>query len=139
MDERLTIYHDQINFQKKNSQIKQKKTHLPTPAIPHDRPLLNPPAFPQLLHDLRDARQRLGRRGFRLEELAEFLAFLLVVWRVPGDVCGLALEEVGDENLVLCRVGVGEDVSALESLVEEAEDVIDDEDAGLCVFGAGGV
>jgi hypothetical protein len=36
-------------------------------------------------------------------------------------------------------VGVSEDVGALERLVEEAEDVVDDEDALLCVFGAGGV
>ena len=36
-------------------------------------------------------------------------------------------------------VGVGEDVSALESLIEEAEDVVDDEDALLCVLGAGNV
>jgi hypothetical protein len=36
-------------------------------------------------------------------------------------------------------VGVGENVGALERLVEEAEDVIDDEDALLCVFGASGV
>lgn len=34
---------------------------------------------------------------------------------------------------------MGEDVGALQGLVEEAEDVVDDEDALLCVFGAGGI
>jgi hypothetical protein len=60
--------------------------------------------------------------------------------RIPRNVGGLALEEVGHEDLVrVVGVGVSEDVGALERLVEEAEDVVDDEDALLCVFGAGGV
>jgi hypothetical protein len=36
-------------------------------------------------------------------------------------------------------VGVGEDVGALQRLVKETEDVVDDENALLCVFGTGGV
>jgi hypothetical protein len=36
-------------------------------------------------------------------------------------------------------VGVGEDVGALQRLVKEAEDVVDDEDALLCILGAGGI
>jgi hypothetical protein len=36
-------------------------------------------------------------------------------------------------------VGVGEDVGALQRLVKKAENVVNDEDALLCVLGAGGV
>ena len=53
---------------------------------------------------------------------------------------GFAEEEVGHEDLVLVRgVGVREDVGALEGLGREAEDVVDDEDGGGGVGGAGGV
>jgi hypothetical protein len=65
---------------------------------------------------------------------------LVSLRRIPRNVGGLALEEVGHEDLVrVVGVGVGEDVGALERLVEEAEDVVDDEDTLLCVFGAGSV
>jgi hypothetical protein len=43
--------------------------------------------------------------------------------REPGDVGGLALEEVGHEDAVFLLVGGGEDVGALEGLGEETEDV----------------
>ena len=53
---------------------------------------------------------------------------------------GLAKEEIRHEDLVLVGgVGVGEDIGALESLVAESEDIIDDEDGGGGVRGAGGV
>jgi hypothetical protein len=41
--------------------------------------------------------------------------------------------------LVLGVVSVSEDVGALQGLVEKAEDVVDDEDALLCVLGTGSV
>ena len=53
---------------------------------------------------------------------------------------GLAEEEIRHEDLVLVGgVGVGEDVGALERLVAVSEDIIDDEDRGGSVGGAGGV
>lgn len=59
---------------------------------------------------------------------------------------GLAEEEIRHEDLVLVGgVGVGEDVGALDGLVAVAEDVIDDEDGGGgvggagCVYEAGGI
>ena len=53
---------------------------------------------------------------------------------------GFAEEEIRHEYLILVGgVGVGEDVGALEGLVAEAEDVVDDEDGGGGVGGAGGV
>jgi hypothetical protein len=36
-------------------------------------------------------------------------------------------------------ISIGEDVGALERLVEEAEDVVDDEDAEFGVFRPGGI
>jgi hypothetical protein len=57
------------------------KTYLPAPAETNNRPLLNAPGLAQLLYDLGDARQRLGRRGLCLEELAQLLALLFVVAR----------------------------------------------------------
>ena len=53
---------------------------------------------------------------------------------------GLAVEKVGDEDLVLVRgVRIGENVSALDGLRREAEDVVDDEDGRCGGGGAGGV
>ena len=49
-------------------------------------------------------------------------------------------EEIRHEHLILVGgIGVGEDVGALEGLVAEAEDVVDDEDGGGGVGGTGGV
>jgi hypothetical protein len=48
---------------------------------------------------------------------------LVGLGREPGDVCGFALEEVGDEDAVFLRRRGGEDVGALQGLGEEAEDV----------------
>ena len=53
---------------------------------------------------------------------------------------GLAEEEIRHEDLVLVGgIGVGEDIGALDGLVAETEYVIDDEDGGGGVGGAGGV
>ena len=55
---------------------------------------------------------------------------------------GFSEEEIGHEDLVFVArfgVSVGEDVGALDCLVGEAEDVIDDEDGGGGVGGAGSV
>ena len=42
-------------------------------------------------------------------------------------LCVVALEEIGDEDLVLVRlVRVSQDVGALQGLWREAEDVVDD-------------
>ena len=108
---------------------------LAAPAVPHDAPGLD--VLVLLLgfaDDLGHALERLGWCGLCLEELAEELLLLFVVgWEVvDGD--GLAVEEVGhDDQGGLFAVAVCEDVGALESLGEEAKDVVDDED------GAGGV
>ena len=85
-------------------------------------------------------RQYLRRRGLGLEELAQLLALLLVVRRVPADVGRRALEKVGYEDAVrVLLVAVGEDVGALDGLREEAEDVVDYEDCARGGGGAGGV
>ena len=53
---------------------------------------------------------------------------------------GLAEEEVGHEDLVLVAgVGVCKNVSTLDGLRREAEDIVDDEDGGGGIGGTGGV
>ena len=53
---------------------------------------------------------------------------------------GLAEEEIRHEDLVLVGgVGMGEYIGALEGLIAESENIIDDEDGGGSVGGAGGV
>lgn len=74
--------------------------------------------------DVGDLGQRVWRRGLGLEEVAQLLLVLIRLGRVPGDVGRTALEPVGHVDAVLLlRVRVGEDVGALESLGEEAEDI----------------
>jgi hypothetical protein len=116
--------------------------NLAAPAVSQDAPGGDVGGGPALERgqQLRDARERLGRRGGRLEELAQLRALLVVVRRVPADVGGLAVEEVRNEDLVLLRlVAMGEDVGALQSLREEAEDVEDYKDGLLCGRRAGDV
>ena len=68
-------------------------------------------------------------RAVAAEPLAELGALVVVVGRVPGDVGGLFAEEARHEDAVaVLFVRVGEDVGALEDLVAEAEDVVEDED-----------
>ncbi|KAL8687076.1 MAG: hypothetical protein Q9218_006649, partial [Villophora microphyllina] len=53
---------------------------------------------------------------------------------------GLAVEEVGHEDLVLVvLICVGEDVGALEGLWAVAKDVVDNEDCGSSGRGTGSV
>jgi hypothetical protein len=47
-----------------------------------------------LLQDLGDALESFRWCSLSVEELAELLSLLVVVRRVPGDVSGLAVEEV---------------------------------------------
>lgn len=54
--------------------------------------------------------------GLGLEEVAELLLVVVGLRREPGDIGGLALEEVGDEDTVLLLVGVGQDVGSLDGL-----------------------
>lgn len=59
-----------------------------------------------------------------LEEVAELRFVLIGLWRVPRDVGGFALEEVGDVDAVFpLFVSGSEDISSLEGLGEEAEDI----------------
>ena len=48
---------------------------------------------------------------------------------LPLNRARLALEPVGDEDTVLLGVAGGQDVGALDGLVEVAEDVVDQNDA----------
>lgn len=69
--------------------------NLASPAVADDAPLFDARALAfDLLQDLGDALKSLGWRGLGVEELAELLALVVVVRRVPGDVSGLAVEEV---------------------------------------------
>lgn len=111
-----------------------------------------------LLDDLGNAADGLGWCTGGLEELAETLALLLLSWlsvilswirthkkthgvrRVVVDVNRLALEEVGHEDLVLVLLVTGcKDIGTLESLVLEAENVVDDEDGLLCIARTSGI
>jgi hypothetical protein len=115
-------------------------TYLSAPAKANDSPLLDASALTKLLHNFGDAWQSLGRCSLSLEKLAELLALLLVVWWVPRDVGGLSFEEIWHEDLVLVIfVRVGQDISSLESLVEEAKDVVDNKYALFCVLGTGSI
>lgn len=113
---------------------------LSAPAEANDGPLLDALALAELINNLGNAWQCLRGCCSRLEEFAKLLLLLLVVRRVPGDVRWAALKEVRHENLVLLLlVCIGENVGTLESLREEAKDVIDNQNSGLCILGAGSV
>jgi hypothetical protein len=99
---------------------------LAAPAVAEDGPGLEAAAGGEVVglgHDAGDLGQGIGRGGLGLEEVAELLLVLVGGRGVPGDVGGAALEEVGHDDAVLLLVGGGEDVGALDGLVEEAEDV----------------
>lgn len=81
-----------------------------------------------------------GGCGTGLKKVSQFLAFVVGVRRVPGNVCWVALKPVGHEDLVLLvLVRGGEDIGTLESLREEAEDVVDDQNALFGRRGASGI
>jgi len=68
---------------------------LSSPAVADDSPLFDAGALSlNFLQDFRNALQSLRRRSLGVEKLAELLALVVVVRRVPGDVSGLAVEEV---------------------------------------------
>lgn len=119
----------------------KKAIYLPTPTHPQTRPLLNSTTFLfNLLHQLRHLLRSLLRICRAPKERSNPLLLLLRIRRVILVAQGLAEEEIRHEDLVLVGgIGVGEDIGALESLVAETEDVIDDKDGGGGVGGAGGV
>ena len=79
-----------------------------SPAVAYHSPLLDAGALAfDLLKDLGDALESLGWRSLCAEELAELLSLLVVVRRVPGDVGGLAIEEVWVEiKISNCFYGI---------------------------------
>lgn len=77
-----------------------------------------------------------ARRAVLAEERTNLLLLVLVVRGEQLDGQGLAVEGVGHEDSVLLVVvGSGQDVTALDGLVEEAKDVHDNEDALAGVLG----
>ena len=75
--------------------LRAQVDNLATPAVANHSPLLDAGALAfDLLEDLGDALEGLGRCSLCAEKLAEFLALVVVVRRVPGDVGGLAVEKV---------------------------------------------
>lgn len=63
--------------------------------------------------DAGDLGEGVGGCGLGLEESAELLLVVVGLRGKPGDVGGLAFEEVGNEDPVFLRGGGGEDVGAL--------------------------
>ena len=73
--------------------------------------------------DAGDLGEGVGGCGFGLEESAELLLVVVGLRGEPGNVGGLALEEIGHEDAVFLRGGGGEDVGALKGLGKEAKNV----------------
>lgn len=98
---------------------------LTTPAVSQDGPVeaATGRELVGLGHDVGDLGEGAGGSGLGLEEVAKLLLVVIGLRREPGDVGGLALEEVGNEDTVLLLVGVGQDVGSLDGLGEETEDV----------------
>lgn len=98
---------------------------LSTPAMAEDGPLEAAIGgqLVGLTHDIGDAGESVGGAGLGLEEVAELLLVVVGLRGEPRDVGGLALEEVGHKDAVFLLVGGGQDVGALDGLIEEAEDV----------------
>lgn len=115
--------------------------NLTTPAVSQDRPLFDTAVrFLGIFKDARNLRQGLVGASLGLEEFTQLLALLVVVRWVPSNVRRLALEEVGNKDLILVfLVGVSEDVGALNGLREESEDIIDNKDGPFGIGGAGSV
>jgi hypothetical protein len=106
----------------------RENRNLPAPAVSENRPRLELACAARrkiirLTNYTGDLGERRGRRGLCIEEISQLLFMLVGLRREPGDVCGLALEEIGDEDAVFLGGGGGEDVGALQGLGEEAEDV----------------
>lgn len=112
----------------------RESSDLSTPAEAQNGPGLESTAGRGLvgfLDDVGDLGEGLGRGGLVLEEVAELLLVVIGGWGVPGDVGGATLEEVGNEDTVFLVVGSGEDIGALDGLVEESKDVYG-VDGGQC-------
>ena len=91
---------------------------------------------------LDESRKLLGdtRRRVLAEEGTQVLLLLVGVGRVPLNGARLALEPVGHEYLVLgVVVAGGQNVGALDGLVEVAEDVVDDHNTLGGIIGAGDI
>lgn len=98
---------------------------LPTPAVTQDGPL-EAATRSQLVgfrNHAGDPGERVRGSTLVLEEVTKLLLVLIGLRREPGDIGGLTLEEVGDEDTVLLLIGRGQDVGTLNGLVEETEDV----------------
>lgn len=121
--------------------------NLAAPAEAHDTPLVDAGVFAvELIDNLGNAADRLWWGAGSRKELAELLALFLLcncsvyplaimvelkntysVWWVPLNWNRLAFKEVRNEDLVLMvLVGMSKDISTLESLREEAENIVDD-------------
>ena len=75
--------------------LRAQVDNLAAPAVSDNTPLFDAGALAlDLLQDLGEALKGLGRRSLGREELAELLALVIGVRGVPGDVSGLAVEEV---------------------------------------------
>lgn len=104
---------------------RRESSNLTTPAVAQNGPL-EAAAGGELVglrHDVGDLGEGVGGSSLGLEEVAELLLVLVGLRREPGDVGGLALEEVGHEDTVLLLVGGGQDIGALDGLGEETEDI----------------
>jgi hypothetical protein len=103
-----------------------ERGYLATPAVAQDTPAADVwIALRRFLDDFLDLWQVQGGSGLGLEEVAELLSLFAGVRWIPGNVGRLALEEVGHEDLVLVFfVRMGEDISALDCLGEEAENIV---------------
>lgn len=108
--------------------------YLATPTISQTPPLLHACILvPQFLHQLRYFLCCIRWTGRPGKEIAQLLLLLFIVRGKDGLRQGFAVEEVGHEDLMLLvLIGIGEDVGALKGLGLEAEDVVDDEDGGVC-------
>jgi len=111
------------------------RNNLAPPAEAEAAPLLN---LWVLVADSLDNAGNLANRRRRsalgLEEATKRLLLLRGVWRHPGEISGLAIKEIGHEDEVLVLlVRVGENIGALESLIEVAKDIEDEQDGlGRC-------
>lgn len=100
---------------------------LSTPAVSEDRPGLEGLAVGGELVRFVDEGWNLGqicrRSSLGLEEIAQLLLVFFGLRREPGDVRGLALEEVRHEDTIFLLARGSEDIGALNCLREKAEDV----------------
>lgn len=111
---------------------------LSTPAVSEDRPGLEGLAVGGELVRFVDEGWNLGqicrRSSLGLEEIAQLLLVFFGLRREPGDVRGLALEEVRHEDTIFLLARGSEDIGALDCLREKAEDVFFFSKSLLVVF-----